>query len=161
MDEMDDLPAADTWEDVLADMDATAASYVEDGWTVQKIHPGQVTVLDGEASDRLGLDVLVPDNEFDDVEELVEEGFTVDDYEVFTAIDGGFVFLVVALRDPETKRALLVPAYYRIAGETTTRMLVNANERGAIHTYLRTLDRSVIEFTHEDPELFQPSESVE
>lgn len=161
MEESDEHPAAAAWTEVLEDMDATAATYVEDGWEVQKIHPGQVTVRDGEISDRLGLDVLVPDNEFAAVEELLEAGFEVDDYEVFTAIDEGFVLLLLVLRDRQGQRAVFVPTYYRIAGRSTYRMLSKANERGMIHTYLRTLDETVIEFTHEDPELFQPPESVE
>lgn len=161
MEDLDEHPAAAAWTNVLEDMDATAATYVDEGWEVQKIHPGQVTVRDGDQSDQLGLDVLVPDNEFAAVEELLEAGFEVNDYEVFTAIDEGFVLLLLALRDRDGQRAVFVPTYYQIADKATYRMLSNANERGIIHTYLRTLDETLIEFTHDDPELFQPSESVE
>lgn len=161
MEDPGDHPVAAAWGDVLTDMEVTASTYEDDGWETLLIHPGDVTVLDGEDGDRFGLDVLVPDNEYEAVEERIRSGFDVDDYEVFTAIDGGFVFLLMALRDRERRTAVFVPTYYSVGGKDTTTMLSRANDRGVIHTYLRRLDGEYIEFTHDDPDLFQPAEPVD
>lgn len=161
MEDPADHPVADAWSDVLADMEATAASYEEDGWETQQIHPGNVTTLAGTDGDRFGLDVLVPDNEYAAVEERIQAGFDVDDYEVFTAVNDGFAFLLIALRDRDRRTAVFVPTYYSLAGEDTRMMLTRAKSDGVIHTYLRRLDGDYIEFTHDDPDLFLPSESVD
>mgnify|MGYP006300909499 CR=1 FL=1 len=160
MDHPGDHPAAAAWKEVLGDMQATAASYEEDGWQTLQIHPGDVTVRDGDVDRRIGLDILIPDNEFASVRNRLESGFALDDYEVFTAVDGGFVLLLLALRDHDRPEAVLVPAYYSAASRDTESMFASATDRGWINTYLRRLDGEYIEFTHEEPELFQPVETT-
>lgn len=161
MEDPTDHPVAATWGDVLADMEATAEGFEEDGWETLEIHPGDVTVLEGGEGERFGLDVLVADNEYEAVQDRIESGFDVDEYEVFTANDEGYVFVLVALKDRDRRTALFVPMYYSVSGKSTYLMLKRAKERGVIHTYLRRLDGEYIEFTHDDPELFQPSDPVE
>lgn len=151
------------WEEVMADMEATAAEYRESGWETDKLHPGNVTPLpagataDGEFADgRTGLDVLVPGEEFERVEELVESG-SFDGYDVFRAQQAGVVFLVVAMRDEAAGRAVVFPLYYRIdeARETLARVA----ERGKMRTWVRPLDdeRRVV-FVQESPDGLLPPE---
>ena len=137
------------WEEVIADMEATAAEYREEGWEVLELHPGDVTVLDGE---RYGLDVLVPGDEFRELETLTgETGF--DSYEVYRAANDGMVFALVVLESPEHERAVCCPTYYERnqIGELQRR----ASEEGVMYTHVRPLsDDRAVTFTHDDPTLF-------
>lgn len=60
---------ADRWETVLDYVRATAAEYRDDGWEVTEVHTGDVTRL---TDDPFGFDVLAPDNEFDELEAIVD-----------------------------------------------------------------------------------------
>ncbi|ERH00280.1 MAG: hypothetical protein J07HQX50_01440, partial [Haloquadratum sp. J07HQX50] len=65
-------PGADTppegfsthWDNILADVTATATEYDENGWESLTLRPGHVTPLAGEPDGRWGFDVLLPDDEF-------------------------------------------------------------------------------------------------
>ena len=137
------------WEEVIADMEATAAEYREGGWDVLELHPGDVTVLDGE---RYGLDVLVPDDEFEEVNALAAEaGF--DSYEVYRAEEAGVTFVLVVLEDAETERAVCCPAYYDES--EAEEMLHHANEEDVMYTHIRPLaDDRAVTFSYHDPHLF-------
>jgi hypothetical protein len=147
---------AEVWEEVVADMGATAESYREDGWEVLEIHPGDVASPDGSQGGRWGLDVVVPGDEFEALEELVEvESFAFDESEVYRADRGGVVFLVVAVLDTDTGAAVLFPAYYDV--DRGRSMLDRAMEAGEMRTHLRPLSvENVITFTYDDPSLFMP-----
>ncbi|WP_152039812.1 DUF7529 family protein [Salinigranum salinum] len=157
--------AVDRWEAVLDDMEATAADYRDEGWTVVELHPGDVTPLppatggDALADDRVGLDVLVPDNEFETVEREAEDA-TFDSYDAYRAQAGSVVFAVVAVEATASELAVLVPLYYRAADarEMTRRTL----ERGRIDLFVRPLadDRRVV-FSQERPELILPESTDE
>jgi hypothetical protein len=96
----------DHWEDIVADMEATAETYRERGWETLELHPGQVwPQFDDDA-----LDVLVPDSEYEALVEFVDAG-DVDDYEVFRA-EVATVFFLLVLRDERRERAVFVPGYY-------------------------------------------------
>jgi hypothetical protein len=153
----------DRWEAVIDDMEATAAEYRERGWTVVELHPGDVTPLPpargGEAldDDRVGLDVLVPDNEFEAVEAETDEA-TIDSYDAYRAQVGSVVFVVVALEATTSELAVLVPLYYRAAD--AREMANRALERGRIDLFVRPLadDRRVV-FSQEEPALLLPDQS--
>jgi len=146
---------ADVWEDVVDDMEATAAEYRDRGWTVATVHPGDVTALDGAEGGRWGLDVLAPGDEFETVEELVAGDRSFDESEVYRAELEDLVVMVVAMLDGDTEHAVLFPAYYDVADATG--MLDRARETGEIRTHLRPLDqRAVVTFRHADVELFLP-----
>jgi hypothetical protein len=156
--------SVDRWEAVIDDMEATATEYREAGWTAVELHPGDVTPLPpvqgGEAldDDRVGLDVLVPDNEFDAVERVADAA-TFDSYEAYRAQAGSIVFAVAAIEATASEEVVLVPLYYRAADaqEMTRRAL----ERGRLELFVRTLsnDRSVV-FSQTEPQLLLP-ESAE
>jgi hypothetical protein len=150
----------DRWEAVIDDMEATATEYREQGWEAVELHPGDVTPLpptrggDALDDDRVGLDVLVPDNEFEAVESAAADA-TFDSYEAYRAQAGSVVFAVVAIEATADGRAVLVPLYYRAADARV--MTRRARERGSLDLYVRPLadDRRVV-FTQEAPELILP-----
>ena len=150
----------DRWEAVVEDMEATAAEYRENGWTALELHPGDVTALPtasaGAKSDRTGLDVLLPGDEFRELEDLVE-GVTFDEYDAYRGEEGDVVFLVVAMKAPEEGLVVVFPLYYalREAGE----MLERVEERGELRTYLRPLDDSRrVVFSQFDPANLLPAD---
>ncbi|MEF8773189.1 MAG: hypothetical protein V5A23_00300 [Halobacteriales archaeon] len=147
------------WQDVIADMEATAEGYRERGWTVVEVHPGDVAVPEGREGGRWGLDVLVPDGEFDEMERLVEGDPAFDESEVYRGKSGGLVLLVVAMLDPDTEHAILFPVYY---DEKRARdVLDRAIEEGELPTHLRPLDeRAVVTFRHEAVDLFLPDDDA-
>ncbi|NHN48338.1 hypothetical protein G9464_12120 [Halostella sp. JP-L12] len=145
------------WDEVVDDMEATAEEYRENGWNPIELHPGDVTALPPD-HERFGLDVLVPDDEYETVREAVEaEKAAFDDVEVFRAATAGTVFLVVAVRDEATGRVVLVPAFYGVREAQET--IDGARERGSLPVHLRTLsNEEVVTFEPDDPTpLFPPS----
>ena len=148
------LRAAEYWDEMIADMEVTAEEYEADGWETVQVHPGDVSPMVPDDSDTFGLDVLVPDNEFEEVEHLVDGGVTFDSYEVFRALADGLVLFVVAMEDHDEEVAVLYPAYYD--PEDAQGMLAAAEQAGEMRTYLRTLQQDRVEFTHEEPGNFAP-----
>jgi hypothetical protein len=149
------LRAAEYWDEMIADMEATAEEYEADGWETVQLHPGDVTPrVPDEDSDLFGLDVLVPDNEFGAVEDLLAGDVAFDSYEAFRALADGLVLFVVAMEDRDEEVAVLYPAYYD--AQDAQGMLAAAKQAGEMRTYLRTLQKDRIEFTHEEPANFAP-----
>ena len=159
----------DFWDDVMADMEATAEEYREAGWSVVELHPGDVTPLptaavadetdDAAEADRLGFDVLLPGDEFEAVRAVVEASEAAfDEYDAYRAREADTVFLVVAMKAEAAGEAVVFPLYYdeRVAGP----MCSLAAEAGELHTYLRPLDDAErVVFTHRDPDPLLPEES--
>lgn len=136
------------WEAVIDDMEATANDYRESGWTVVELHPGDVTI---RAEDN-EFDVLVPDNEFDQLEATVPET-EFDNTELFRAEDGGVVFVLAVTVDTDNDIAVCCPLYYDIndAHELYERI------DGGLTTAIRTLsDDQRITIDHDDPDPFFP-----
>jgi len=168
------------WDDTIADMEATAEEFREEGWETVELHPGSVTPLpageteDGYIDTRIGLDVLVPGDEFEAVKATVggpdddatgeaptaETGTEYDEYEVFRAQQGDVVFLVVVMKSAETGRAVLIPLYYDVRDAAETLRLVR--EHDEMQLFVRPLDDSErVLFTQQDPEALLPEEPVE
>jgi hypothetical protein len=149
------LRAAEYWDDIVSDMEATAEEYEADGWDTLQLHPGDVTAMvPTEDDNRFGIDVLVPDDEFDDLETLLEGDVSFDAYEAFRATADGLVLFVVAMEDREREVAVLYPAYYD--AKNAQGMLTAAENAGEMRTYVRTLTNDRIEFTHDEPQNFGP-----
>lgn len=137
----------DHWEAVIEDMHATAGEYREAGWETVALHPGDVHVL-REESDRDGLDVVVPGEEFERLRELVADR-SFDSYELYRADAGSMVYALVVLEAAGDDGAVFVPVYYevdeleRLAGADT------------LYTHVRPLSREeIVTFTHRDPSPF-------
>jgi hypothetical protein len=139
---------ADHWNELLADARATAAEYRDRGWDVLLIHTADATVVDAE------LDVLAPDNEYDDLTELADEG-AFDSSRAFVADEGGIRFLLIVVEATDDEIAVAIPAYFPIADEPQLRD--RGRETGTLSTRVRALGaESHVTFTHEDPAIFFP-----
>lgn len=154
-----DLPASDTmpyWEQVVDDMAATAEEYRERGWRVVEIHPGDVSVF-ADAPDRTGIELVAPDDEFDDLAAAFDEVDAFDDAQVLRAATEGTLYAVVVLEDPGTETVTLLPIYY-VPGEEEGFVEMMQTE-GEVRIHVRPLDeRRVLTFTSDDPSLFLPSD---
>lgn len=143
-------PLLEHWDELMADVASTAEIYREEGWDVLELHPGDVTAL--AEPDEFGLDVLVPDDEFDELESWVAEG-RFGEFEVYRA-ESGMVFLLVVTRDEANRRAVCLPAYYGF--EAVTGLAERAEREGRFLTHVRRLDGERVTFTHDDPAPFFP-----
>jgi hypothetical protein len=141
------------WDALLADMRAEAAAYDDEGWETLELHPGDVTARDGSVED-LGLDVLVPDNEFADLEAALADG--VDGYEVLRSTAGHYVALLVVVEAAGRDLAVFVPAYYSGRDDAAATLLRKATGAGELTLILRTLTDDRVELALDDPELFVP-----
>lgn len=149
------------WDEVMADMEATAEEYREAGWETLALHPGEVTTLPagptdegGFVDDRVGFDVLVPGDEFERVQELVADA-DFDAYEAYRAEEGDVVFLVVAMKAPDEGLAVVYPLYYRVTEAQP--MIEEARQKGLLKSWVRPLDdEERVVFSQEDPEPMLP-----
>lgn len=140
---------ADRWEDLLGDAQATAAEYRKKGWDVLALHPGDVTPL---TDDPFGLDVLAPSNEFDDLQDLVED-LTFDRTTVYNAEDGDARFYIVVAEARADEQAVVIPAFLSLAELPGLRQV--AEDAGVMYTHVRPLSADVrVTFRHDDPSLF-------
>lgn len=143
------------WDEVVADMEATAAEYREDGWHAVELHPGDVAAVTDPDSERFGLDVVLPGNEYETVLELVESGSRFTSDQVFRAESGGVVFLVVAMEADTGDVVVLTPAYYDV--ETATDLREGVEAVGEMRTHLRPLETErIVTVSHDDPGRFFP-----
>lgn len=139
----------DYWEEVIDDMEVTAAEYREAGWDAVELHPGDVAVLDGEQH---GFDVLVPDDEFDQLLAAVSET-TFDDTDVYRAEQDGFAFVLAVIFDDSSEIAICCPLYYDIQSGIDLREQVGPSNQ--IETSIRTLSNDrAITISHDDPAPF-------
>lgn len=151
--------AMHVWEEVTADVEATAEEYREAGWSVTELHPGDVAPvpsrLDTVESETFGLNVIVPGEEFEAVEELAEAA-AFDSYDAYGAERGGTVFLAVVLLAEEAGQAVAVPLYYETSEAAP--MLERAADAGEMRIIVRSLstERRVV-FTQADPESLFPA----
>lgn len=155
-DSTDDAPpnvrASSGWQAVLDDAEATVAEYREQGWETLLLHPGDSVFVDSDR--RRGVDVVVPDPEFDDLRALVE-AHAFDDVEVFRAEGDGLVYLLVVERAPATEAAVLVPAYYDPVAAGST--LEAVRDEGEVRLFCRRLGDEYVEFAHDDTGPFLPA----
>jgi len=150
------------WDRVIEDAGATAEAYREDDWDAIVCHPGDVTAVgdaDVERADaRTGIDVLVPDDEFERVAAAVEGTGEFDEVEVFRAEENGIVFVVAALENATAETAILVPAYYDV--RNAENFLSTVAREGELRLHVRPLDcRRVFTFAQDDPSPFLPADA--
>jgi len=151
------------WDDVMADMEATAEEYREAGWDVLELHPGDVTPLPNVSTDgtgievdRTGFDVLLPGDEFAAARDLLEATEAAfDEYDAYRAQQSEVVFLVVVMKAEAAGEAVAFPLYY--AERQAEPMLERADATGELRAYLRPLDDSErAVFSLSDPETLYP-----
>ena len=140
---------ADRWETVLSDARATATDYREDGWEALLVHTADVTPL---TDDRFGLDLLAPDDEFEELQTLVDDT-PISETHVYSAQDGGVRFYVIAAEASAAERAVILPAFLPLSAAPS--LQARATEAGAMYTYVRPLaSEARVTLTHDDPDLF-------
>lgn len=144
------------WDQLEADAAATAAEYEQRGWDTLCLHTADVTPLDGEHGDRVGLSVLVPDDEFETLRARLSPGDADSDVYRTTAL--GYVALLVVLEDPQREFAAVLPAYYAESDESAERLFELSLDRGEIALFVRTLAMDQVTVTLSDPELLAPPE---
>ncbi|MCD2200199.1 MULTISPECIES: DUF7529 family protein [unclassified Halobacterium] len=159
---MNDNPASDGptnqpteqgWQAVVDDMAATAEAYRDRGWTTLELHPGDSVLVDSEF--RTGLDVLLPGDEYEDLEALAEDtAFT--DVDVFQAAANSTTYLLVVEKDPDSETAVFVPAYYDSA--TSAEKLDTIRANGEVRLFCRRLNDDYVEFVHENVDPFLPEQ---
>ena len=155
--------AREEWERVLEDAEATAAEYRDAGWETLELHPGDVTPLppawestpDTDPDGRVGFDVMVPGDEFERLEAVVEDA-DFDEYEAYTGRTDEVVFAVVVTRAADAGRAVFLPLYYSISGAGS--LIARALEKGAVETTVRPLsDERRVTLTQRDPSPLFPT----
>lgn len=144
------------WDDLVADAEDLAAEYEADGWDAITLHTGDVTALDGEHDDRVGLSVLVPDDEYARVESVLADA-GVERYDAYRRSVAGRVALLLAVETTD-ETAILCPAYYERDGDAVEGMFDRAREAGVLRVYVRRLDQTAVVLELDDPDLLAPSE---
>ena len=143
------------WEDVLADADATAEEYREQGWEATVVHPGDVNPV----PDAGRLDVLLPGPEFDELRDRMDD-IDVDRFQVYAARQSGVAFRLVVAEDRDGEFAVCVPTY--LADSDAGPLEHTATSTGTLTIRLRPLDdRDVVEIELTAPELFFDPETAE
>lgn len=141
-------PVPPRWAEIIEDAQATAAEVREEGISVTLLHPGQVVPI---ADDR-AFDVLLPGNEFEEVQSKVDS-FEPTEVSIFTADEGGFRYAVVLALDESSASAICCPLYYR-PGDCAE-LAAAAREAGSVRLRLRPLSASVnVVVSIDEPGLF-------
>lgn len=158
-----DLPTAalrDRWDDVVADLEATAAELEAEGWSTLALDVGDVTTRPGgDGGAPAGLDVLVAGAEFERLEALLADGASFAETAVYRSAAGGVAFVVCVLRDPDREVAVLVPAFYPQRGESAAALAERAHAEGAVDLHVHPLSRDrVVTVTIDDPGLVFPAD---
>lgn len=139
------------WDDLIGDMEATAAEFRAAGWEVLELHPADVTVV---TEPYRGFDVLVPDDEFERLREWVQAA-TFPDHDVYRA-EAGIVFLLAVMQAPDAERAVCCPLYYERGEAEALRQFAAAD--GELRTHVRRLSEEYVHITHGEPDPFLPAE---
>lgn len=143
--------AKEGWQTVLEEMETIADNYRERGWETLELHPGDSVFVDSER--RTGLDLLLPDPEYERLESLHSE-YSFSEVEVFRAIDDSMVYLLVVEQDPAGEVVTLAPGYYDVANAQSG--LETVRETGQFRLFCRRLKDDYLEFVHDDPTPFLP-----
>ena len=140
------------WAELLAEADAVAAEYREDGWEVVAVEPGAVSPA--EKDDRFGLSVLLQGSEYDAVEGLVDrDGVSFDETDVYRNAAGDVMYVLAIELDTDSETAVVVPMAYSVG--SLGRVLETALEEGELGVHLRPLSiERWVTFTHDEPSLF-------
>jgi len=145
------------WSRTLEDMRSMAEKREEEGYEVVTVRAQDTAPQgkpEGESEDQFGLIYVVPGNDADEFVEAVDPG-DFPEYNVYRGDSDGRVFLVTELLDPDSMTAVFIAGnFWRHEAES---LVEAATEDGEMHSYLKTLDGTVIgTFHHEGYEQFFP-----
>jgi|GEM_PF-526949 len=147
------------WEDVMADLYATAEEYEEMGWDTVTVRPGDValTTVDELGDHTPVFLVTCPQSAWEGIDDLFEDGVAFDRAEVFRATVDQAVFVVVVLEAEAAETAVLYPVYYSLLEWGPA---YGQGEDAKVYTRLRHIDGRFHQVEHDDPELFAPPEEM-
>ncbi|ELY90205.1 hypothetical protein C483_11873 [Natrialba hulunbeirensis JCM 10989] len=167
----DDAPTADDrWAELLADANAIAAEYDEDGWEPIVLEPASVSP--SEAEERFGLDVGIDQETFERVEDRVADSATTfGDAEVYylpvdeddTTRDDSRRFALAVERDADNSVAVFVPVTYTLPEAKPVFETALLEEELLIHVRAIDADETDpwVTFSHDDPSLFLSESDVQ
>ena len=121
------------WEAVIADADAVATAYRDQGWTVTATHPGHVNPV----TDAARIDVLLPDSAFEAAHGAVDTA-DLDAVEVYAAAEDGVAYRVVVATDESAAVAVSIPTY--LSTTALGALGESADTIGSVTVRLRPLD---------------------
>lgn len=152
----------DAWSTVIEECHTTADEYRNRGWTAFDPVPGDVVPVPApgdSADEKVGLDVLLSNAEFDRLTDLVDD-VSFDEFESLRAHENGIVYLTLVFRASDAETVLCLPLYYRVA--EADRMLGRVRAGDAMTTYCHSLSGDErVEFDHEDPTPLFPPQDID
>jgi hypothetical protein len=151
------LPRDGGLKSVVREMQRLAEEYEDEGWAVVQCHPGGVETL-AETAGLAGIEIIVPDNELEAVEEQLSEG-SFESYQVYRDEYERLLFFVVAVEDTDNQTALLFCGYFDL--DEAAPMYDRAGQDGELAVYLRTGGGDYVEFAPVDPAHFRPDDPAE
>lgn len=151
--------AGTRWTELLEDAANIAEEYRENGWDAIVLEPDAVSPVDRD--ERTGFDVQVSSEEYDLIENLVEDGdVTITAADVYyrppESDDHDRIALVVE-RDETSEIAIFVPLTYDLDGSRSVFENALAAKELLVHVTTTTPDAETenwVSFSHEDPSLF-------
>lgn len=149
------VDGSNPWARTLADAERRADELGDEGWTATTVRAGHVAPVgpDHPGTDRVGLVFVVPSEEGEEFQALVERGVT--DYVVYTERDGGTRFLVVEVRDAASEHAVLLVGAVPL--DHADDLADHAHEEGVVRAHVRALDETHYgSVEYDDPGLFFP-----
>lgn len=154
MSNVPDPPSQDRWQQLIDDAEAVTDELRSDGWDVSLLTPGDITVVpEGE---RRGLSILVPDDQYESIERLVEKtDLAFDTSDIFRTVAGGQVLTLLVQKAEAAKRAVVIPLIYTVTDLESVMEPGAAGRDLCIHVRPLAVDEWVT-FTQSDPGLFLP-----
>jgi hypothetical protein len=143
------MQAMDVWNSVIDDMEATAEDLADAGWETLVLHPGDVIIA--TKIEDPGIDTVLPNPEFESLADMVEEGVTFDEYDVFRAGQESMEYALIVAKDTETNTAVLIPLYYQVPD-----LAEIARGQDMVPIYLRTLEEDSVVLQLTEPGLLLP-----
>jgi hypothetical protein len=140
------------WEATLDELQQLADQRREAGWEVAVTRAGNTAPEPPDAgdTDRFGLVYVVPGDEADELEALLE-GAEIDEFEAYRRTVGTTCFLVTELRATESRRCALVAGAYDVGDAGP--LAEHADSVGHLYSRLQRLDGSLVaEVRHEEYE---------
>lgn len=142
------------WESFMDDARALADEDQFDDWKTLVVIPGDVTPM--EPSDEVDLDVLVPGDQFEQLEQWVAtEGLGFETAEIYRREKDGVLFVLATFLDEPTATGVLIPLFYVPA--MAEEMIESVRNEGRVVIGLRPLSGGqYVTLSHNRPEMFFP-----
>lgn len=147
-----DQEVNNNWEEIVASMEAIGEEYRGEGWSTILIHPGNIAAL-GDRDADAEFDILVPSNEFDDLQQWLDEGSRPSEFEVYKNSESGVMYAVVVAADPEATRAIIFPVYYDHTERSS--LVASAEKAGVVRVEFRPLSGDGFQLTLDPAAFFQ------